>query len=667
MPDEAWQAALLAWEDGDADGAGRALEQLLERFPDHVQARHLYGVIQVETGHPIEAVRQLRLVCQADPSDDQALSNLGNALLVNGDIAGAEEALRAGLGVNPDNPFLQFNLGNVLSVARRTQEAEAAFLRACELSPADQGAWIRLATLRYGRSDHTGAAEAFLRAAECDGEDKAAAQRLAGFALTDGGRPEEGARMLSEFLAGMPADAEDLPALSQLLYCRLELCDWSDISDLTGRCRQLLDKGKAPLEPFTFLLLAETSAAEQLALTTTFATGLIPEQILPTDRVRRIDPERRLRIGYLSEIFHDHATAHLMVGALEYHNQAEFEVHAFSYGPPDVGEKRRRLVNACDAFHDVSALEPKLLAERIREEDIDILIDLNGWTGNTRSAALAHRPAPVQVNWLGYPGTLGNRSFADYLIGDPVVTPLDHQPFYAEALALMPNCYQPNDRRRPIADIPTRQQAGLPEGAFVFCCFNRSLKISPQIFDCWCGLLRDVPNSVLWLLSASPAAMTNLVVEAGRRGIDSRRLVFAPHRAQAEHLARLSLADLVLDTFPYGAHTTASDALWAGVPVLTLMGDTFPSRVAASLLDAVGLSGLVTRTLDDYRNLALNMALDTTTLASLRQHLRDNQLDCPLFDTEGFTRDFEFLLRTMWRQYSRGIVAPIVGVRQRFD
>ncbi|MCX7178386.1 MAG: tetratricopeptide repeat protein [Proteobacteria bacterium] len=667
MANDQWQAALIAWESGDAEAAGRILEELLALFPDHIPARHLYAVIQTETGSPDEAVRQLRQVCQADPANDQALSNLGNALHATGDLAGAETALRAGLALNPANPLLHFNLGNVMSAARRPQEAEAAFLRASEFDPADQETWMRLGSLRYARGDHEGAASAFLCAAGLAGNDKATALRLAGFALADGGRPEEADPVLSKFLAALPAGVEDLHALSQLLYCRLELCDWREIPDIAARCRKLLEEGISPLEPSCFLFVPEIGAAEQLSLTANFAQQLIPANSLPGHGVAAADPERRLRIGYLCEMFHEHATAYLVTGVLECHDHARFEIHAFSYGPPDSGDMRRRLVVACDRFHDVAGLDIKSLAERIRAENIDILIDLNGWTGNTKSAVLAHRPAPVQVNWLGYPGTLGSRRFADYLIGDPVVTPLVHQPFYAEMLALMPHCYQPNDRRRAVARVPSRREAGLPAQGFVFCSFNRSLKITAQIFGCWCDLLRDVPGSVLWLLAGNRVAMARLVAAAGERGIDGRRLVFAPYLPQAEHLARLSLADLVLDTFPCGAHTTASDALWSGVPLLTLIGETFSSRVAASLLNAVGLPQMVTRTLDEYRDLALAMALNPDTLESTRLQLRENRLSRPLFDTEGFARDFEALLRTMWRQYCSDTMAPIAGISRRPD
>lgn len=657
-----WRAALQCWQDGDSDAARRTLESLLDRQPGHIPALHLYGILLTQAGQVDEAVDCLRRVCQAQPDNDEALANLSNALYAAGDPQAAEQALRKGIALGGANPLLHFNLGNLLAATRRPAEAETEFAQACLLDPADQDAWMRLASLRYARADSLAAAAAYRQAAALGGATGAAALRLAGFALADGGRPAEAGEVLDQVMKQTAATEVDLQLLSQLLYCRLELCDWHDVADLVAQCREKLSAGAVPIEPFSFLLLAEISPAEQLALSARFCEPLLPPAGLPIPGPRPDDPVRRLRIGYLSEIFHEHATARLVTGVIEHHDHAGFEVHAFSYGPADGGDKRRRLMAACDAFHEVGGLGVQDLAEYIHGQQIDILIDLNGWTGNTCSAALAWRPAAVQVNWLGYPATLGSRQLADYLIGDPVVTPVGHQAFYAETLALMPHCYQPNDRQRAVGAIPTREAVGLPARGFVYCCFNRFLKVSPEIFDTWCEILDRVPGSVLWLLEGNPQARQHLLARAAGQGIAIDRLIFAPHLSQAEHLARLSLADLVLDTYPYGAHTTASDALWAGVPVLTRIGETFPSRVAASLLNACELSGLVTRTLTEYRDRAIELARRVEMLTELRERLVANRLSTPLFDTEAFATDFESLLRAIWEDHLCGTGNPIVGV-----
>ena len=287
-------------------------------------------------------------------------------------------------------------------------------------------------------------------------------------------------------------------------------------------------------------------------------------------------------------------------------------------------------------------------------------MDLTGYTVNNRLPILALRPAPVQVSWLGYPGTLGHPRLADYLIGDAIVTPLAHAAHYSETLALMPNCYQPNDRQRVIGDRPTRIAAGLPAAGFVFCCFNQSYKITPEMFDLWCRLLVEVPGSVLWLLQPTTDTEHNLRREAQERGIAPERLVFAPRQSLSGHLGRLQLADLALDTYPYTSHTTASDALWAGVPLVTRLGDTFASRVAASVVHAAGLPELVTQTPEDYYRLALELATQPDRLAEMKSRLAANRMSCPLFDSARFTHDLERLYQRMWTDYRAGTRQPIV-------
>jgi predicted O-linked N-acetylglucosamine transferase (SPINDLY family) len=298
-------------------------------------------------------------------------------------------------------------------------------------------------------------------------------------------------------------------------------------------------------------------------------------------------------------------------------------------------------------------------AQQILDDGIDILVDLKGYTTNARLEILALRPAPVQATWLGYAGTLGHPRLADYLIGDPIVTPLQDKDNYGEALALMPNCYQPNDDKRDIGARPSRTGAGLPARGFVFCSFNQSYKFTPEMFDLWCRLLAAVPGSVLWLLETIEAGAANLRREAHARGIAPERLVFAPRRTQAEHLARLQLADLALDTFPYTSHTTASDALWAGVPLVARQGQTFASRASGSILHAAGLPDLVTQSGADFYRLALELATSPARLARVRSSLAANRVSCALFDTKRFTRDLERLFRRMWTGYRAGSLQPI--------
>jgi len=314
---------------------------------------------------------------------------------------------------------------------------------------------------------------------------------------------------------------------------------------------------------------------------------------------------------------------------------------------------RQRLVKSFDQFHDVYARSDREVAKLLHELETDIAVDLKGHTGDARLGIFAHRGAPIQASYLGYPGTIG-ADFIDYVIGDPVVTPFEHAPYYVEKIVQLPDCYQVNDRKRMIAERSTRQQAGLPSAGFVFCCFNNNYKITAPVFDVWMRLLHAVPDSVLWLLRDNVGAERNLRQQAQARGVDPERLVFAGRSELAEHLARHQLADLFLDTLPYNAHTTASDALWAGVPLVTLQGNAFAGRVGASLLRSVGLQELVTTNLPDYEALALRLASEPALLDGVRQQLARNLATCPLYDTDRFRRRIEAAYTTMWEIWQRG-------------
>ena len=364
-------------------------------------------------------------------------------------------------------------------------------------------------------------------------------------------------------------------------------------------------------------------------------------------------------MGYLSNDFHQHATALLVVEMLEAHDRERFELHAYSYGADDGQGMRQRLQACFDGFTDITAMDDLSAARAIHADGIQILVDLKGYTAATRTALLTYRPAPLQVSYLGYPGTLGG-DFCDYLVSDGFITPPQAAADYSEALACLPHSYQPHGRRAEAAAVPSRAQAGLPDQGLVLCCFNQAWKFTPQVFGLWCGLLAQVPGSVLWLLQ-DDCAQGNLRREALAHGVDPGRLVFAAPLPQAQHLARLSLADLVLDTAPYNAHTTASDALWAGVPVVTCAGHTFAARVAGSLLHAVGLPHLVTHTLHDYAALALALAQDAPRRAALRAHLQHWRLTAPLFDVLGYTRALEGLFQQMWARHAAGLAPQAMG------
>jgi predicted O-linked N-acetylglucosamine transferase (SPINDLY family) len=408
------------------------------------------------------------------------------------------------------------------------------------------------------------------------------------------------------------------------------------------------------VNPFTFQQFSD-DPADQLACARMYALReLIPAAMTRRSRQPSGAAHDRIRIGYLSADFRDHPVAHLIVGLIESHDRNRFEVAGISLGVNDSSEVRARFEASFDHFIDLDERQDDAVMRRIDELKLDILVDLVGYTLGNWMAAFAYGFAPIQVNYLGYAGTTGVDLF-DYILVDPFVVPADQQPFYSEKLVHLPDAYQPNDPKRAIAErTPTRAECGLPENGFVFAMFNNSLKITPRVFDVWMRLLRAVPGSVLWIFKASELIEQNLRREAEARGIDSGRLVFAPRIPLADHLARHRLADLFLDTFPYTAHTTASDALWAGLPVVTCAGKTFPARVAGSLLRAIGLPDLVTSSFAEYEALAFKLATDPAKLKDARERLKHNRDTMPLFNLDRFRRHIEAAYTIMWERYQRG-------------
>jgi len=431
------------------------------------------------------------------------------------------------------------------------------------------------------------------------------------------------------------------------LFAKFLLGNWTnlpaELSDLVAAVRA----GKPVVAPFEFLGMS-WSAADQLACAKC-ATAEQPR--VPSAWGGEIYCHDRIRIGYFSADFRTHPVAQLVAGLFEHHDKSRFEVSALSYGPDDGSELRDRLKAAVENFVDVRAMPDDEIAESIHRREIDILVDLTGLTQYNRFSVLSRRAAPIQVNFLGYAGTTG-ADWMDYIIADRTIIPNDHFGFFSEQVVWLPDCYQPNDNKCHVSErLPTRLECSLPETALVFCCFNSTNKVTPEIFDVWMRLLVAVEGSVLWLLETNPTATENLRNQAKACGISPQRLIFAPKLPLADHLSRHAHADLFLDTLPYTAHTTASDALWAGLPVLTCLGETFAGRVAGSLLQAVGLPELITTSLEDYEALALRLAREPALLASIKAKLARNRETYPLFDTARFTRHIEAAYTTMWQRY----------------
>jgi predicted O-linked N-acetylglucosamine transferase (SPINDLY family) len=440
-------------------------------------------------------------------------------------------------------------------------------------------------------------------------------------------------------------------AWANLAYIKAQACDWADFDRAAAQVLALVRQGAREVPPFVALMLPATPADRLLAArqwSEGFATSV--------SRFSHARPaaQRPIRLGYLSQDLRGDVVGRLIPELIAKHDRAHFVVNAYCYGPDDGSGMRQRLVAAFDNFTDLTGIDDAAAAARIHADGIDILIDLTGYTSqNPRTRILAFRPAPIQVNFLGYPGTMG-ADFIDYIIADGFLAPPDQQPFYSEKLVRLPHCYQPSDPARPAVLPASREGCGLPAQDLVFCCFNHSYKLTPAIFDIWMRLLRAVPGSVLWLLEANAAVPGNLRRAAAARGVAAERLVFARHAPIAEYRARLAAADLFLDTFPYNAGATANDALWAGLPVLTCSGDSYVGRMAGSLLHAIGAPELVASSLAEYEALAIELARAPARLAELRRRLADNRARLPLFDMARYTRDIEAAYAGMWDRWRAG-------------
>ena len=443
-----------------------------------------------------------------------------------------------------------------------------------------------------------------------------------------------------------------------LLFVSQQLCEWKGLGALGDDVRRAVRETPSAetnyISPFSFLALPGSTAPEQKICARNWAQiksrSVVSLQAKMGFEFKR-ESKQKLVIGYLSADFRNHPVSHLMAQIFELHDRDHFQINAYSYGPDDGTEIRKRMEKAFDRFIDIRKFSIKDASKTIFGDGVDILVDLTGYTREGRSAILALHPAPIQVNYLGYPGTMG-ADFADYLIADRFIVPPEQEDNYSEKLVRLPDCFMPRDNSYRRLPAPRRRDCGLPDEGIVFCGFNSSFKITPVVFDIWCRLLKAVPGSVLWLSKSNARTEANLAREAENRGVAAKRIIVAPRIDAIEgHLARLQCADLFLDTLPYNAHTTCSDALWMGLPVITCVGDTFPSRVAGSLLTAIGAPELVTYNLDDYYRLALELATDREKREKVREKITSNLDTAPLFDSRLFTQNLEAAYLHMWNEY----------------
>ena len=614
----------------------------LQALFDHANALHAQQRLA-------EALASHERLLALQPNLAEVWNNRGNVLRELGRAEDALDSFDRALGLAPQHALALTNRGAALLALQRPDEA----LASCD------------ASLRHApglAQAHCNRAEALAQLGRPDEALASYAQALALLpghvqALVNSGNLLLGGGRLAEALAcyagALQVDPDHPFLFGHWLHTKMKACDWAGLDAAFARLAQGIAQGRPVSRPFP--VLATPLGAD---LQRQCAAIYVRDVFARTPLTIAAPPSRadgRLHIGYFSAGLGDHALSHLAAGLFEHHDRTRFEVTAFSFGPATPGAMRTRLQAAFDRFIDVRDLADDAVAALARRLGIHIAIDLDGYTHGSRPGILALRAAPLQLSAIGYPGTM-SAPWIDYLLADATLVPLADSAHYAEKLVLLPDSYQVNDSRRAIAaGTPSRSALGLPDAGFVFCCFNQAFKITPDVFELWMRLLHRVDASVLWLLPGTAQAALSLRAEAGARGVDPERLVFAPRVAMPTHLARQRRADLFLDTFHCGAHTTASDALWAGLPVLTRIGQSFASRVGASLLNAIGLPELVTRSSAEYEALALRLATQPEALSALARRLSANRLTHPLFDSQRYTHHLEAAYATMWQRHQAGL------------
>jgi predicted O-linked N-acetylglucosamine transferase (SPINDLY family)/predicted negative regulator of RcsB-dependent stress response len=683
MTEQLLQTAHALHRSGNYAAAERLYGDILRSDPNNVSALLLLGYVLLRRGALNEALTQFDRVLSVQSGAFDALIGRGAALCNLNRHAEALTSFDRALGIRPRSPQVHSNRGNALLALGRGTEALQSYERAVTLDPAYVEAWSNRAIALLQLSHWAEALESFRqvlvrRPDHADAWEGSAAalvqldRRPEAIAAYDrvielrGPTPEllynrgnthailknyEAAIRDCEMLLSV---APDYPyARGVLAHARMQICDWRGLeTDMEG-ITQGLRAGKRVISPFNLKALSD-DPEQQLRCAELWVRHQCPPAPTPLSTGGTYEHER-IRIAYVSGDFGNTAVGGLMAPVLGCHGRKHFEVIAVSFGPPEKSTIRQSLESSFDRFVDVASMSDFEIASWMRNNEIDVAVDLMGFTGHCRSGIFAHRPAPVQVNFLGFPGSLGAPYF-DYIIADPVVIRDGHERYYAEKTVLLPNCYLPADPARlNLAPRPPREAFGLPASGIVFASFNNSYKFSPAVFACWLRILRAIDGSVLWLSQNNPGARANLVREASAHEVRPERLIFAPPISAIEdHLARLSVADIFLDTSPYNSHSTAIDALTAGVPLITTPGNSFASRVAASCLNAVGLRELATDTMDAYENLAVALARDSDRLLEIRNRLAANIPHSPLFNVQKFTRDLEAAFATMWRRSREG-------------
>ena len=705
-------------ERGKLEQASRLLKQALQDPANSVAGHYYLGLIEYQRHRYLHAAELIEKALSLDASDPSMFNNAGLAWLAGDRPARAVQAFSQAIALDPDYVQAWFNRGNAWRAQKDLSSARADYVKALALDPYLAVGYNNLGLVFQQTGELVQAIEHFEKALQIQpdyaiamnnlgltkqtlGQTDAALEHYrnaltlapdyveahvnAGNLLQQAGRYSQA---LNHYRSAYKISPQLDLLLGNLIFCKAMMCDWQDFGALWRQLAKQVAKGAIPCSPFVMLGGCD-DARLTLQLAKQYSEVHVPAVNIPpyqdvhshllgkatnqsidkttgrSDAARTSTAKRKLRIGYVSSDFREHPVAYLMVGILEQHDRDAFDVLGFAIGPPGQDPLGQRIRASVDHFIDLSSATDQQAIEAIRAHELDVAIDLNGYIDGCRPGIFKARIAPIQVNYYGYPGTMGAK-FMDYIVGDKHLMPAGFDVFYQEKIIYLPQSYQPNDDQRPIAQSGDGRRAhGLTEDSVVFCCFNKPYKITPVIFECWMQILKAVPRSVIWLQSTDKTVIDNLRNAAQKAGVPPERLVFAGRvETTSDHLARYRLADLFLDTLPYTAHTTANDALWAGLPVLGLSGQTFSARVSESLLSTLGLSDLVMRTLAEYQAKAIELARQPEQIAELRTRLRQGKQASALYRPAQITQWFEQGLQTAHTRYIEGLKPDHIVVRE---
>jgi predicted O-linked N-acetylglucosamine transferase (SPINDLY family) len=630
------------------DSAKLILEEALRMDNKQTEILRHLGVVAAIEADWEEALRYFDLAIQSDPNNYLALSNRGNILKLLMRFDEALQSYEAALLLNPSDVSALCNAAAIFNLRHEYGLSLACSERASAINPKSLMAWEEMGKTYWLAKHYEKAIDAFDRVIALDPGNLNAWLSKGNIYAED--------KQFDLAQTAFQRAYEIAPQLDYLfgikLQNALQMCDWSNLQVQTQQLMSEIKEGRKVALPYNVLTLLDDPELIKTAISI-YANGIQGD--IKREIISSYPNHQKIRLGYFSADFHDHPTAHLMAELFESHDREKFELIAFVFGRNQPDEMRSRLVKAFDQFIDVEHKTDQEIAALSREFEIDIAIDVKGFTQEGRAPIFMYGAAPIQVSYLAFPGTIGG-DFIDYIVADRILIPKEAQNGIVEKIIYLPNSYQVNDRNKKVSlSAKSKEDYGLPSSGFVFCCFNNNYKILPSVLDSWIRILNAVDESVLWLFGDNPFAIANLKKEAINRGLEPDRIIFAGRITLADHLARYQLADLFLDTLPYNAHTTASDALWAGLPVLTLPGKSFAARVAASLLNAVGLPDLAVNSQQEYESLAIELATHPEKLQVIKNRLKQNLLTAPLFDTPLFTKNLESAYMEIYKRHQQGV------------